>query len=210
MRRSVSILECFILLALIAGVATVTIPLWASERIVNNEAQAVAALRRIAAAEVDFHSRNGTYGFLRELAGISSPRNLIVEPACLNLGSPTRGALDIDGYLITVYLPSKEGHGALSHLEVDADGSEKAWIAYAWPNRYGITGRRVLVAIPTDTPGPCELFAYENSVESYTFTGRQHRPFAELARTKLGPGTPFREAGGWVTQLRWERIPDPQ
>jgi hypothetical protein len=208
MQRSVSILECSILLALIAAVATVAIPLWASERIVNNEEQAVAALRRIAAAQVDFHSRNGTYGFLRELSGTRSPRNLIVEPACLNLGIPTRGALDIDGYLITVYLPSEDGHGALSHLDVDADGSKEAWIAYAWPDHYGITGRRVLVAVPTDKPGACELFAYDNSVEP--FTGRQHRPFAELARTKLGPGTPFREAVGWVTQLRWERIPDPQ
>ncbi len=201
MRRSFSILECFILLALVSAAATVAIPRWASDRIVTNEQRAAVMLREIAAAQAAFHLRNGTYGLLEDLTGDPSSRGLKVDPACLEAPTPWLGAAEFNGYLFSVYLPTKQGHGALSHVEVDPEAGAKAWVAYAWPVHYGITGRRVLVVTPAG-----EVFAYENAV--MPFTTRERRPFAELAWAKLDPKTPFEEPGGWVTQVRWDPVAD--
>jgi len=203
MRRSFSILESFILLALVSAAATVAIPIWASDRIVTNEARAATMLRQIAASQAEFHARNGTYGLLEELTGSGSARGLTVAPACLESRSSWLGAVEVDGYLFSVYLPSKQGHGALKHADVDPEGGAQGWVAYAWPAHYGITGRRLLVVTPAG-----DVFAYENSVAP--FTSRNRRPFAELAWAKLGPGTPFQEAGGWVRQIRWDPVADPR
>lgn len=199
MRRSFSFLECSIVLALVAAAATVAIPRWASDRIVENEERAVEVLGRIADAQKAFHARCGTFGLLKELAGTHSPRGLQVLPACLVAGEPSLGALERNGYLFSVYLPSIGGHGALGHLEVDAEAAKRAWIAYAWPAHYGITGRRLFVVTSTG-----DVFAHENSVSP--LSSRETRPFAGLAWSKLDPKTPFREPANWVKKVRWDPV----
>ena len=167
MRRSFSILESFILLALVAAVAMVAIPLWASERIVSNEEQAGLVLRQIAAAQGGFHSRNGTYGLLTELTGTPSPRNLTVEPACLDAGDPWLGALEIeDSVLLTSLLdPTISVESIVIRVAPDVRAlPERLWVDPTIPE-YGrvalvrgtlalglAPGERVLVRRPDPEP----------------------------------------------------------
>jgi hypothetical protein len=59
------------------------------------------------------------------------------------------GEITKSGYFYRVYLPNSAGEGVREQPtggylagDVDPDLSEVVWVCYAWPNRYGITGRR--------------------------------------------------------------------
>lgn len=200
MRRTFSLLECVIVLSLIAATATVAIPYWQSDQIVENEQRAVDILGRIADAQSIFRARGGSYGFIEELSGAGSGRRITTLPAALVIGTPTSGLLERDGYVFTVYLPSLDGHGALHHTEVDNEAASRFWIAYAWPAHYGITGRRVFAIT-------CEgkVWAHENSVNP--FSGRERRPFATLAwKAIAGSDAPLKEPAAWVKSLGWDPV----
>jgi prepilin-type N-terminal cleavage/methylation domain-containing protein len=71
MRRGFSLLELFIVLALLAIVAAIVIPNLQGARKHGNEAAAIGALKTIAAAQVQFRERRlagGRHGDLRELS----------------------------------------------------------------------------------------------------------------------------------------------
>ena len=201
MRRlsSISFLECIIALALIAGAATVVIPRWTKEKITTNESAAVTHLSSIVDAQRRFHERCGAFALLQELTGDRTSRELDTLPALLDLPRPSHGVSEVDGYLFTVYLPSAEGHGALSARDVNPTLARRSWIAYAWPLHYGITGRRVFVV---NSDG--QVFAEENA--GTPLAGLKRVPFASLAWTTLRADTPFQEPVSWVKQVRWEPV----
>jgi len=200
MPRTISFIECVVVLTLLAATATVAIPFWQSDQIVENEERAVEILTRICEAQDRFHARCGTYGFLEELAGARSGRRLTTLPASLVLGDPSGGLLERNGYIFTVYLPSAEGYGALHHAELDAETAARFWIAYAWPAHYGITGRRLFAVTSKG-----DVFAHENSVNP--FAARARRPFASLAWKAIKEDdAPFKEPAAWVQHLRWNKV----
>jgi hypothetical protein len=131
-----------------------------SARIEMQENLAVAHLRSIAAAETQAQSLAvvdadedgiGEFLFLAELGGARKPRGPggglkfpILGEKYKTLGSG--GFVELDGYLYRVFLPgdgpipASEGAGASE--AVSADGAEREWLVYAWPVRYGTTGKR--------------------------------------------------------------------
>ena len=137
--------------------------------ITYNEDAALERLRRIAAAEESARSRTsidrdadrvGEYATLQELAGaVPAPTGRAIAPRVLH---PSFGAVDADGvartcgYRFRVFLPDgaapagfhhERGPGAAVRGGVTADeidGRERRWCAYAWPEKWGVTGRKVL------------------------------------------------------------------
>ncbi|MEZ5979685.1 MAG: hypothetical protein R3F34_15910 [Planctomycetota bacterium] len=134
-----------------------------------NEAEAIAVLRRIAAAQADFQASaavdldgdgNGEFGYLGELCGTIGLRGSdgargaalgepLLDPyACVPTSS---GNARHQGYLFAVQLPDDEARGVPEAVGggaptiapfPDADLAERYWCAYAWPIAAGSTGDR--------------------------------------------------------------------
>ncbi len=59
------------------------------------------------------------------------------------------GEVERSGYVFRLYLPDAAGHGIRDQAgggvaagALDPDYAEQLWCAYAWPLRYGVSGRR--------------------------------------------------------------------
>ncbi len=161
--------ELAITVAITAVFATVAAANLRNSRIDANEASAVATLQQIAAAEARFKAAAacdldgdgvGEYGLLRELSGAVGVRTTLdaaTQGAILNpprLPGALRtvnwwGDVSRSGYLFHLFLPGFGGWGvaetsgtnSLAYV-VDFDLAETTWCCYAWPQRYGVTGRR--------------------------------------------------------------------
>jgi hypothetical protein len=133
-----------------------------------NEANAIAALRQIAAAQDAFLAAKACdvdqdgvaeYGLLREMSGTirvrtaadASTAGPLVQPSLLPAAfgaSNDDSDLPRSGYLFHVMLPGAAGigvpersQGALAQA-LNIDLSETTWCCYAWPEKYEKTGRR--------------------------------------------------------------------
>ncbi len=82
----------------------------------------------------------GEYGFVAELAGAIAAVPL--DPPMLSpaFGAVSRGRVQRSGYVFQVFLPGAAGgwlpespDGGRGAQPVHADGAERAWLAYAWP-----------------------------------------------------------------------------
>jgi prepilin-type N-terminal cleavage/methylation domain-containing protein len=165
LRRKVAgftLLELMIVITVIVIIAMIAIPNLISSRLVANETVAIENLRSICTAQQQFRESDkadedtdgtGEYGGFGELSGLvgvrggplSVPTNLTGSMRQLTPG----GELQRTGYMYRMYLPDANGHGVRENPgggylpgQVDPDLSECFWVVYAWPLRYGISGRR--------------------------------------------------------------------
>ncbi|MBI4615868.1 MAG: hypothetical protein HY720_19780 [Planctomycetes bacterium] len=131
----------------VAVVATMTAIGWTFRKkpwISSNEVSAVGRLRAHAAAQEDFKSsakgdadgdRIGEYGFFADLGGAWEE-------------GLERGILKRSGYFTRIFLPGATAPPLREHSTLPARGPDCAnnqevrWIAYAWPESEGWTGRR--------------------------------------------------------------------
>ena len=160
-----TLIELLVVLAIIAIIATIALPFLLSSKISANEKAAMATVRLIGQAQIQFGASgvadgndngNGEYGTFGELSGGIAVRAAaggthfmkptLVGPsfrAISPLGEIVRG-----GYLFRIYLPGAAGQGLLelpgggADTGVSADKAESMWCVYAWPARFNVTGRR--------------------------------------------------------------------
>lgn len=136
--------------------------------IAENEAAAISALREIAVAQTQFAAGAyvdlntdgvGEFGLLRELSGgvavrwdaIASSLRTVLRPPLLPPDFATFDAnsdVSRSGYLFHMMLPSWGGAGVAEvatgalAAPIDSDLAETTWCCYAWPVKYGVTGKR--------------------------------------------------------------------
>ena len=185
-----------------------------------NARRAIVALERLRSVQGEYHrgavsDRDGDgvgeFGHLAELVDVGGTEALGADPAA----TPDFGPLRAGGYVYRVYLPDDAGRG-VSHRFVgpsrsDPQRSESAWVCYAWPERYGVTGELTFVVnqdgdvLASDSAGysgtdgaPAPGAAYfDGGLRSITGTlalgnrGQDGRMW-RLARQMPSPGGPLR------------------
>lgn len=187
------------------------VPTRTGDAVADNEAAAIASLRRIVAAQDAFVTEphvdvnrdgRGEYGLLRELTG----RNTLRYTADASEGSRrlvppllprSFGAADVNyevvraGYRFRVMLPGVAGigipeasRGGLISV-VDSELAATSWCCYAWPDRYDVTGKRT-------------FFVNELREITATNSARYSGPWA--VGTAASAGAAFK-AGGLATKI---------
>ncbi len=188
-------------LVVLAILITMVIPSMIASKSEANETAAATTLRNIVQAQVEFVTRkssdqdkNGTgeYATLAELSGGVPIRESLggtkrLSPVALVTAFQTvtaNGEVLRQGYYFRLYVPDATGDGVRELAgggvdpAVDDELAETAWCIYAWPQRYGTTGRRT-------------MFANQNGditfTESATYTG---------ANAPIVAGAAFAAPGG--------------
>jgi hypothetical protein len=167
-----TLMQLLLAMVVITAVAAVAAPSLASRGIAAEEAVAVRTLREIFAAQNALMSRqtvdgdrdgNSEYGYFQELAAAKASRvdlngNGVTNRVGTRRGLATLpaefGRLDADGlvhrggYVFRMALPGALHAWAWEIADPDryprviANYAESCWGCYAWPERYGETGRR--------------------------------------------------------------------
>jgi prepilin-type N-terminal cleavage/methylation domain-containing protein len=164
--RGFTIVELMIVVTLIVIIATIAVPNLISARLSANEVAAIATLRSISTAQAQFQRSGradedldgtGEYGLLGELSGNVGVRmGLVKVPTDLTAsmrGVTVDGEIPKSGYMFRTYIPDAGGHGlhdmpggGVNPGVADPDYAEQLWCAYAWPARFGVSGRRTFFA----------------------------------------------------------------
>lgn len=204
--RGFSLVELLVVISIIAIIATIALPFLLSSKISANEKAAVATLRLIGQAQVQFASSDaadedangsGEYGTLGELSGTIAVRAAnggtkffkpqVLSPA-FGIISPL-GEFVRHGYYFRLYLPDGAGDGMRelpgggADAGIDAAASESIWSVYAWPARQGHTGRRTF---------------FTNQTGEFYFTDS---PVYSGAGAPIMPGSAL-EAGGAAASMK--------
>ena len=157
--RGFSLVEVMIVVAVIAIIASITVPNYIHSRATANEAVVVGTLKAIATAEVKFTTMgmidadinaNHEYGWLAELTGQADLRGTS-ERVAPPLISTSLGKVDGSGrvlkrgYYYALYLPDAGGVGlaetAGNVTNVDPGLAESYWSCLAWPVQFRRSGR---------------------------------------------------------------------
>jgi len=170
--RGFTLLELLIILVIIAIIATMALPNLLGSRVQANETAAMATIRQIVQSQLQFANRQeadlnrdgtGEFGTFGEMSGNVAVRaanggTKFLEPSVINPSfrqiSPI-GEMFRSGYYYRVYLPRASGEGILelpgggADPNIDADKAETMWCVYAWPQRFGVTGRRAFFSNQT-------------------------------------------------------------
>lgn len=163
----------------------------------NNARAAAGILRSLAACQATFKARRivdqdgdrvGEYGWLQELSGAIAPRTRVAALAPGEVYSAFMGKVDAHGvvakrgYCFVVYLPTASGPAAGESAgsvppadPANADIQEKRWIAYAWPEKFGLTGREAFVITQQ-----AEVYVCENADGRYRGPENAPEPGAAL------------------------------
>jgi hypothetical protein len=152
------------ILVVIAVLVTIALPNLLSSEMEAQETAALATVRQIVQSQMVFQNRkeadlngNGTgeFGTFGELSGNVAVRaanggTRFMDPSAINPSfraiSPL-GEMLRNGYYYRLYLPGPAGEGMLelpgggADAGVSAELAESTWCVYAWPQRYGVTGR---------------------------------------------------------------------
>jgi len=163
--RGFTLVELLIVLVVIAIIVTIAIPNLLSAKIATNETAAIATIRQVLQSQAIFVQTKaadlngngaGEYGSFGELSGNIAVRaanggTQFLSPGVINPSfraiSPI-GEMFRTGYYYRIYLPGPTGEGILelpgggTDPNVDANRAESIWCVYAWPQRYGGSGRR--------------------------------------------------------------------
>lgn len=163
--RGFTLLELLIITVVIAILATLALPSLLGSRINANEAAAATTVRQIVQSQLVFVNRKaadlnkngaGEFGTFGEMSGnvpvrAASGGTKYLDPSVINPSfraiAPT-GEMFRSGYYYRIYLPGPGGEGTLelpgggAAATIDTDKAEQMWCVYAWPQDYGVTGRR--------------------------------------------------------------------
>jgi len=163
--RAFTLLELMVILVILAILITVALPQMMGTRADANETAAITTLRLMSQAQLGFANRKeadlngdgiGEFGTFGEMSGNVAVRaaaggTRFLEPSLISpafrLISPL-GEMYRNGYYFRLYLPAADGTGLTelpgggAQVTVDPDNAQSTWCLYAWPQRYGSTGRR--------------------------------------------------------------------
>ena len=164
-----TLLELLIILVIIAIIVTIALPNLLSSKLEANETAAIATIRQVVQSQMVFVQGKeadlnvngmGEYGTFGELSGNVAVRaanggTKFLAPSVINPSfraiSPI-GEMFRHGYYFRIYLPGSTGEGILelpgggADPNIDMERAESTWCVYAWPQRYGGTGRRSFFA----------------------------------------------------------------
>jgi len=160
-------------------------------RIRKHETAAIATLRNITSAQAQFQATGsvdvdndgvGEYGAFAELSGAVTLRgtNRTMNPPVLSTAfrKVKNGVVTRSGYHFRVFLMGKKGPvgesatGGFDAATLDPKFTETTWCVYAWPEKFGETGRRTFFvshwgdilfaakATYTGAQGPAALAAF--------------------------------------------------
>jgi len=151
------------------------------------------------------HNGVGEYGFFQELSGTRSTRSdsdddgladsesqIWIEPPVMSsyFGDlDSEGLIQRSGYMFRLYLPGAGGvfqrelAPSEPYAAVSAELAANYWACYAWPARYGITGRR---AFFVNQEG--QVLACSNAETRYTGYSVVVASFLQGIGGKLAPG----------------------
>lgn len=191
-RRSenASVLLQFVVFLLIASSALVYLVAWkTSRRIGAGELEARIVMRAIAAAENESRAATGGYAPLLGLLDVTGTES---APDSARLALRRRlaraGVLDgvviHGGYCFLIRLPDARG----LETRVEQPGLDRDhYVAYAWPERHGVSGRRVFVVDPSGG-----LRAWENRLPGeFSYSGPEEAPPVQIAPLADGRDQPF-------------------
>lgn len=152
-----TLIELLITIAVIVSLATVAVPNYMNAKVASNEGAAIATLRAISTAQLEFKSlgivdrdRDGTGEFapLGNLVGATVPLGTSealappLLPASLRVDGAGRASKA--GYWFAIHLPDASGIGLAetpaNATAMDPDLTEQHWTALAWPLRTGASG----------------------------------------------------------------------
>ncbi len=169
-KNGFTLIELMIVVAIIAIIASISVPNLLSARLSANETSGIATLRSISSAQAQIQTSakididadgTGEFGMLRELSGGIGVRTntagtsvgTAMNPPSLSgafRNANANSEVSRSGYLFKLYLPSAGGVGtpefsapstALSPV-VSTDLCETSWCCYAWPSSYAHSGNR--------------------------------------------------------------------
>lgn len=160
-----TLLELLIILVVLAILVTISLPSMLGTKVDTNEAAAVATVRQVLQSQLQFVNRkeadlndngSGEFGTFGEMAGNVAVRagnggSKFLDPSVINPSfraiSPI-GEMFRAGYYYRMYLPGASGEGLLelpgggADPAVDPEKAESLFCLYAWPQKFGVTGRR--------------------------------------------------------------------
>jgi len=167
--RAFTLIELLTILVIIAIIVTIAIPNLLGSRVEANETAAMATVRTVVQAQLAFVARQdadlnangaGEFGTFGEMSGNIAVRaanggTKLLEPGTINPSfraiSPI-GEMFRSGYYYRIYLPGTGGSGVIelpgggADTAIDADLAENTWCVYAWPQKFGTTGRKTFFA----------------------------------------------------------------
>jgi type II secretory pathway pseudopilin PulG len=203
--RAFTLLELLVILVVITILVTISLPALLSSKVETNETAAQATLRQIVRSQIQFATTksadenvngNGEYGTFGEMSGnvpvrASNGGTNYLSPYVINPSfravSPL-GELFKGGYYYRIYLPDPTGAGTGelpgggASPAVDPQLAEIHWCAYAWPQKFGVTGNKT-------------FFVNEHGDITFTENKDYAGPGAAIA-----PGAGFRP-GGALTSI---------
>lgn len=206
-RRALTLPELLALIAAVCLIALFTTPLLTRAHISANEATALAVLQEIGAAQEAYRLQAitdqdrdglGEYGFLQELTATADPRGRGGPAPARTLARDLlieRGVGRFRGYHFLVYLPTASAPTAEQAtlgeaVAADADRQERRYVVYAWPVRYGSTGKRAFAIDPRGV-----VVATANVATAYS--GRERVPRVNAAfEARTHDGTLDADLGG--------------
>jgi len=174
----VSLLSIFSAFLLMGLLLSLYLPMRRGEKVCQNEVGAISVLATL--HELETAHREGRdpketrFAFLQEL--LDSPNRGVAERA----GRLARGRMQgIDlcrsGYRFRVFLPDVEGHGVSFERreEINQPKASEHYACYAWPMRFGDTGRRAFLLVRTG-----DVLSTENQKRQYNGLANPPRPGA--------------------------------
>jgi prepilin-type N-terminal cleavage/methylation domain-containing protein len=168
-KRSFTLIELMIVVAIIAIIAAIAIPGLLRARISSNETSAIGSLRTCSTSQNQFQNAGvkdrdldgvGEYGFFTELSGVSAcpvgtSAGTPAKPSFVSTvfgatSSSSSGLANKSGYNFQMFLPS--GVAALPEtgittppdttLIAEINAQETRWCTYAWPTSAGNSGNK--------------------------------------------------------------------
>lgn len=167
--RGFTLLELLMILVIIAILVTIALPSFLRSKVDTDETAALATVRQIVQSQMLFQNRKeadlngngiGEFGTFGEMSGNVAVRaatggTRFMDPSAINRSfraiSPL-GEMLRNGYYYRLYLPGAAGEGILelpgggADASVFADLADNTWCVYAWPQHYGVSGRRTFFA----------------------------------------------------------------